>query len=78
MRGSDEPHVYLSCFHRAEAPNFAFLEHPEKPGLGFEGQFSNFVKKQRASRGRLHQTPPGTARPGKGAFFVAKELGFDE
>ena len=62
----------------SESFEFTFLQDTEQLGLKFEGRFSDLVQEYRAAIGQLESTDPLRDRAGKRAFFVAKQLAFEQ
>ena len=76
--GGDQAYVDLLRLHRADPADLAFLQHAQQARLGFQRQFADLVEKQGAAVGGLHQAGAAGAGTGKGAFFVAEQLGLDQ
>ena len=74
----DQAHIHFLRLHGAHAANFAFLQHPKQPRLGFKRQFTDFIEKQRPAIGSLDQPGASGAGAGKRPFFVAEQFGFDQ
>jgi hypothetical protein len=68
--------LHRTC--RADPVELAVSQDAQQPGLGICGHIPDFIEKQGAAIGLFEAPltlPSGTC---KGAFFVAKELGFNQ
>src|SRR5690606_40021465 len=70
--------IDLLRLDRADAADLAFLQYPQQPGLGLQGQLADLVEEQGTAVGGFHQAGTAGDRAGKGALFVSEQLGFDE
>src|SRR5690606_22676352 len=66
------------CSSDLDAADLAFLQYPQQPGLGLQGQLADLVEEQGTAVGGFHQAGTARDRAGKGALFVPEQLGFDE
>src|SRR5690606_31087979 len=76
--GGHQPHIDLLRLDRADAADLAFLQYPQQPGLGLQGQLADLVEEQGTAVGGFYQAGTAGDRAGKGALLVPEQLGFDE
>jgi len=77
--GGDDAHVDVDDPVPADAENFLFLQGAQQAHLCGKAHFADLVQKQRAPVGQFkHAGLAALARPGKGPFFVAEELAFEQ
>ena len=62
----------------AHAGKFAVLQNAEQTNLGLQGHFADLVQKQRTAVCLFKSPLPLTPSVGKGAFFVAEQLRFEQ
>jgi len=58
--------------------NLRFLQNPQHLGLGFQAHVADFVEKQSSFVGQVEFPAALRRGPGKRAFFVAEQFGFNE
>ena len=76
--GEDEARAQRNELAGAQAAELHLLQDAQQLDLGKEAQVADFVEEERAVAGLLEVAFAGADGAGKGAFFVAEELGFDE
>src|SRR6516165_4060418 len=62
----------------AHGLEFLFLEHAQEFHLGLQGQFTDFIQKNRAAIGKFEAANAPLEGPCEGALDVAKELALHE
>ena len=76
--GGDQADVDLFYFGRADALDFAILNHAQQFGLHGQRGFADLVEKNRAAVGVFEQARAGVGGAGEGAAHVAEELAFEQ
>ena len=77
VRCSHDSHVRLEHFRRPDFDEFAALQHPQQPRLGWYGQFAHLVEEDRSTVGHLEVSLAVGQRSGEGALLVPKQLRID-
>jgi len=73
-----DTHVDLNLLICYPRDGLLFLEKTQQLGLHFERQFADLVEKNSTGIGRLQQSLLGAESTGKGSFFIAEQLAFDQ
>ena len=78
MGGGNNPGI--GAYGRASPHGcvFAFLKHPQQPSLGLKGHVADFIEEKSAAIGLFEAAGIALRSPGKGAFFMAEKLAFDQ
>ena len=76
--GRNQTDIHFDGFPRTHGVNLAFLNGAQQLHLHVERQFRHFIEKQGAAVGFLKFAAMLAGGAGEGAFFVAKENGFNE
>ncbi len=74
----DDADIHLERLTASHPFELSLLQHPQKLDLGVERQLGHFVQEQRSSVSQFESAHPSLGRSGKGAFFVAEQLAFNE
>ncbi|MNL33460.1 hypothetical protein D3C87_1553720 [compost metagenome] len=72
--GGDDAHIDVQRLVGAQALDLAILQRTQQLRLHRQGQFTDFVEKQRAAVGRIEASGAVTGGAGKGAFDMAEQF----
>jgi len=72
------PHIDRDTLARAQAHHFTLLQHAQQLDLDRQRQVTDFVEEQRAAVSLFEPAGLGCQGTGKGTFFMAEQLGFDQ
>ena len=78
MGGGDDAHVGVEGFIGSDSGKRAILEDAQQFDLDREGHIADFVEEKSAAVGLFEASGAACDGAGEGAFFVAKELAFEE
>jgi hypothetical protein len=78
VRRGDDANVHTHALIAADAHELPLFEHPQQLHLRLQVGLADFVQKQRAPVGGLELPARPRVGPGKRAFLVAEQLGFDQ
>ena len=78
MGRCDDARVDSDRLVRADAGDFALLEHAQELGLGGGRQIADLVQKQRAAAGGFERPLPRGGGTGERAALVAEQLAFHQ
>ena len=78
MGRRDNAHIHLPCLLLADTFILAFLQHAQELALQIDGDFPDFVEKERPAVGGFE--PPGPIFDGtaEGAFHMTEKFAFIE
>ena len=75
---SDDAHIGANRAASTNRGKFAFLQHPQKPGLRFQRHVADFVQEQGAAIGLLETARRAGSGPCKGALLMPEQLALDQ
>ena len=76
--GSHDAHIAVNGAQRAQSFHHLVLQNSQQFGLQLEWHFTNFIQEQGAAIGLFKLARLGFNGPSEGAFFVAKQGGFEQ
>src|SRR6266436_3441369 len=78
VRRGNQAGVCPECARASQTLELSFLQHAQQLSLQFEGYFSNFVQKNRATVGYFEPANALCDRSGECAFLVSEQLAFQQ
>ena len=76
--GRNDPHIDVNQFVPSHPLEGTLLQNPQEPNLDSRCDIANFVQEQRAPIRQLKPALPLLRGPGKGSFFMAEQLAFNQ
>jgi hypothetical protein len=78
VRCTDDPHINLYRFSTANPLDDLILQEPQQLYLHRQRHIADFIEKQGTTIGTLDSADVLPQGPGKGPFFMTKELAFEQ
>src|SRR6266403_4449816 len=76
--GGDQPHVYPNRLRASQVLELLVLQNAQQLGLQLQRNVSNFIEQQSALIRQFQPAELLAYRSGKGSFFVAEQLAFQQ
>src|SRR5208283_926692 len=74
----NDPHVHLSGVYITNGLDFTVLDHAQNPGLELKGHIADLVEENGPGVCSFKKSQLSLGSPGKGPFFMAEELAFEQ
>ena len=78
VRGGDDPNIHGTAFVISEAPDFLFLDDPEKLRLELGGRVADLVHEKGPAVGHFDEAHAAPARPREGPLGVPEEFALQD